>query len=179
MMSKQQQPKASPPAFAIDSSHSIDRRRWMLALGAGAMSVSAASFRSAHAQENPASLYLADDVDRAVRSGIDFLVTAQREDGAIADRGHEVAMTALAIMAMASIGIEPIGVSDAGRAMQRGINFVLDRRNQDMEGYFGARDGSRMYGHGITTLMLTEILGMGASPEQNEKIHRRSETRSS
>jgi len=80
-------------------------------------------------------------------------------------------MSALAIMAMASIGIEPIGVSDAGRSMQRAIDFVLEKRNQDMQGYFGARDGSRMYGHGITTLMLTEILGMGASPQQNEKIH--------
>jgi hypothetical protein len=28
-----------------------------------------------------------------------------------------------------------------------------------------------MYGHGITTLMLTEILGMGSSVEQNERIH--------
>ena len=56
--------------------------------------------------------------------------------------------------------------------MYRAIEFVLDKRNQDMEGYFGSRDGSRMYGHGIITLMLTEVLGMGASPEQNEKIHR-------
>jgi hypothetical protein len=73
---------------------------------------------------------------------------------------------------MASLGTEPIPTSDAGRAMQRAIEFVLDKRNQDMEGYFGIRDGSRMYGHGITTLMLTEILGMGSSPEQNDKIHR-------
>lgn len=28
-----------------------------------------------------------------------------------------------------------------------------------------------MYGHGITTLMLTETLGMGSSIEQNERIH--------
>ncbi len=145
----------------------MNRRGWMLGVAAGAMQVGSAS-----AQENPASLYLADDVDRSVKSGIDFLVSQQREDGAIADRGHEVAMSALAIMAMASLGTEPIGTSEAGRAMQRAINFVLDRRNQDMEGYFGARDGSRMYGHGITTLMLTEILGMGATPEQNEKIHK-------
>lgn len=144
----------------------VNRRSWILGLAAGAMQI-----RTSRAQENPESLYLADDVDRAVQSGIDFLVSQQREDGAITDRGHEVAMTALAIMAMASVGIQPIGTTDAGRAMHRAINFVLDRRNQDMEGYFGARDGSRMYGHGITTLMLTEILGMGSTPEQNEKIH--------
>lgn len=149
--------------------HSItetDRRRWMCGIAA-----CLAHIPLANAQESPSSLYLADDVDRAVASGIKFLVSAQRDDGAIADRGHEVAMTSLAIMAMASVGTEPSDDSEAGRAMQRAIDFVLDDRNRDMEGYFGGRDGSRMYGHGITTLMLTEILGMGASTEQNAKIH--------
>jgi hypothetical protein len=56
--------------------------------------------------------------------------------------------------------------------MHSAINFVLDHKHQDNEGYFGGRDGSRMYGHGITTLMLTEILGMGASLEQNTRIHK-------
>jgi hypothetical protein len=82
----------------------------MLAVGASAMHLGIA-----HGQDNPASLYLADDVDRSVKSGIDFLASQQRDDGAIADRGHEVAMTSLAIMAMASIGTEPIAVTEAGR----------------------------------------------------------------
>ena len=55
--------------------------------------------------------------------------------------------------------------------MKSAIDFVLDDRQRDAQGYFGGRDGSRMYGHGITTLMLTEILGMGATPEQNARIH--------
>ena len=157
----------SSPVGCEPKGDALDRRAWMLGAAASAM-----PFATAGGQENPSSLYLADDIDRSVQSGIDFLVSQQREDGAVADRGHEVAMSALAIMAMASIGTEPIGTSDAGRTMQRAIDFVLDRRNQDMQGYFGARDGSRMYGHGITTLMLTEILGMGATPDQNEKIHK-------
>lgn len=128
--------------------------------------------RKSHGQDDLSTLYVSDDVDRAMQRGIDYLVSIQREDGAITDRGHEVAMTALAIMAMASIGTEPVAVNPAGRAMYRAIEFVLDKRNQDMEGYFGSRDGSRMYGHGIITLMLTEVLGMGATPEQNERIHR-------
>jgi hypothetical protein len=81
-------------------------------------------------------------------------------------------MTSLAIMAMASIGIEPIPIDDRGRAMSKAISYVLDEKNQDVQGFFGERDGSRMYGHGITTLMLTEILGMGATAEQNERIHK-------
>ena len=55
--------------------------------------------------------------------------------------------------------------------MAKALDFVLQKKNQDAQGYLGARDGSRMYGHGITTLMLTEMLGMGATIEQNERIH--------
>ena len=80
-------------------------------------------------------------------------------------------MTALAIMAMASIGIEPQTFSTAGRSMAKALDFVLQKKHQDAQGYLGGRDGSRMYGHGITTLMLTEMLGMGATVEQNKQIH--------
>ena len=62
---------------------------------------------NANDKGNPASLYAPDEIDRAVKSGVEYLVNSQRENGSIADRGHEVAMTALAIMAMASIGVEP------------------------------------------------------------------------
>jgi hypothetical protein len=117
------------------------------------------------------SLFLPDRIDRAVERGIDFLVQTQRADGAIADRGHEVAMTSLSIMAMAAIGTIPTNQTKAGQAMQDAIDFVLFSANQDAQGYFGGRDQSRMYGHGITTLMLTEVLGMSATPSGNKRIH--------
>lgn len=123
------------------------------------------------AQENPAALFLPDDIDRAVGSAVDFLVASQRDDGAIADRGHEVAMSSLAIMAMASIGTEPVGDTERGEAMLKALRCVLNLRNQDSTGYFGGRDGSRMYGHGIITLMLTEVLGMCGNPADNQKVH--------
>ncbi|MGI9473573.1 MAG: prenyltransferase/squalene oxidase repeat-containing protein [Rubripirellula sp.] len=153
------------------------RRRCMLSLASVSIAQLAArnltlAQEADSGGESPSSLYLSDDIDRAVNSGIKFLVETQRENGAIADRGHEVAMTSLAIMAMASIGSEPQPHSKAGVTMTRAIDFVLDAKHQDLQGYFGARDGSRMYGHGITTLMLTEILGMGSTIEQNERIHR-------
>ena len=116
-------------------------------------------------------LYLPDHIDRSVRNGVEFLVAMQRPDGSIADRGNEVAMTSLAIMAMAAIGTEPTPRTAAGIAMQDAIDFVLHKSNQDDEGYLGGRDQSRMYGHGITTLMLTEVLGMGATPDDNQRIH--------
>lgn len=57
--------------------------------------------------------------------------------------------------------------------MQKALTYVLSPNFQTDSGYFGKRDGSRMYGHGITTLMLTELLGMGVSPEQNAVMHDR------
>lgn len=116
-------------------------------------------------------LYRPDHIDQSVRHGVEFLVAMQRADGSIADRGNEVAMTALAVMAMAAIGVEPTPRSPTGIAMQDAIDFVLHQSNQDEEGYLGGRDQSRMYGHGITTLMLTEVLGMAATPKDNERIH--------
>ncbi len=146
-----------------------DRRAWMTSLGA--MMIAGRATPWCHGEEVQA-LYVADDVDRAVSRGVISLVETQRGDGAISDRGHEVAMTSLAIMAMAAIGTQPNTLTKRGSAMSNAIDFVLKENQQDSQGYFGGRDGSRMYGHGITTLMLTEMLGMGATPEQNERIHK-------
>ncbi|WP_404310557.1 prenyltransferase/squalene oxidase repeat-containing protein [Neorhodopirellula lusitana] len=134
-----------------------------------ASSIKASSSRLGAADELQ-GIYVPDAVDRAIDRGIDSLLSHQRDDGAITDRGHATAMTALSIMALASIGVVPDSVSPRGRALNRAIEFVLMPRNQ-ANGYFGERDGSRMYGHGIVTLMLTEMLGMGASVEQNSRIH--------
>lgn len=113
---------------------------------------------------------LRDDVDDAVDRGVQYLISQQQESGAIRDRRNDTTMTSLAIMAMAAVGHQPIDESPAGKAMRRGLDFVLDGKNQDQQGYFGRQDGSRMYGHGITTLMLTEMTGMGATDQQDERI---------
>ena len=126
-------------------------------------------------QTNPAvdgaSTFQKDEVDLAVAKAIGYLLTKQRDDGAILDKGHETTMTALSIMAMASVGTQPSDPSREGQAMQRALAFVLQADRADDKGYFGNKDGSRMYGHGIITLMLTEMLGMGATSEQDRQIH--------
>ncbi len=112
-----------------------------------------------------------DDVDAAVERAIQFLVSQQKPSGAIADRGHENAMTALAIMAMAAVGHQPADSSAEGVAMTRGLKYLLSEGRQDKAGYFGASDGSRMYGHGIVSLMLTEMLGMTLDTGMDEEVH--------
>ena len=146
----------------------LSRRHWLLG-AASSMSLLSASVSGG---EDPDALYQSDEIDRAVSRGLDYLVGIQHDSGAITDRGHEIAMTSLGIMAMASLGTQPDDFSQRGKAMNRAIEFVLRDTHQDAQGFYGGRDGSRMYGHGITTLMLTEILGMGATPDQNERIYK-------
>jgi hypothetical protein len=116
-----------------------------------------------------------DEVDAAVAKAIKFLVGKQklRSDGSIYDRGNPTTMTALALMAMASVGHQPVNANEEGRVMQRGLDFILKESNQDAHGYFGNRDGGRMYGHGIITLTLSEMLGMGVSEDQDKILRKR------
>lgn len=112
-------------------------------------------------------------IRRATQNGVKHLLSLQQKDGSIHDRGHDTSMTSLTIMAMASIGILPADPTQESLAMRRAIDFVVNPSaasrpvRQDPQGYFGRADGSRMYGHGITTLMLTEINGMGADEQQD------------
>lgn len=114
-----------------------------------------------------------DQVDIAVDQAIAWLVSQQKENGSITDKSHDTTMTALAIMAMASVGIQPADPTPQGEAMQRALAFVLQDDRQDDKGYFGQKDGSRMYGHGIITLMITEMLGMSTSEEHDKLLHER------
>lgn len=119
------------------------------------------------------SVFQKDQTDIAVDKAIAYLISKQRDDGAIIDKSIDTTMTALSIMAMASVGVQPTDISPEGQAMQKALAFVLKDDRVDDKGYFGNKDGSRMYGHGIITLMLTEMIGMGATGEQDQLIHDR------
>src|SRR3989442_6750 len=49
------------------------------------------------------------------------------------------------------------------------ISFLLASVNA----YYGEKDGSRMYGHGIITLMLSEMIGMGVDADMDKLIRQR------
>ncbi len=123
------------------------------------------------AQDATGNPFQKDRVDAAVDKAISYLVSQQRQDGAITSKNHETAMSSLAIMAMAGVGHQPSDDTEAGRAMRQALEYVLRDDRQDNQGYFGRADRSRMYGHGIVTLMLTEMLGMAATDEQDARIH--------
>lgn len=114
-----------------------------------------------------------DAVVVAIERGVSFLISQQREDGAISEQKYDTTMTSLALMALASTGVTPSTPGPSGEVARNGLSFVLGHQRQDENGYFGQADGSRMYGHGITTLMLAELLGMGSSTAQDNLIEAR------
>lgn len=120
----------------------------------------------------PATLPAQEKVDQALRLAARYLVSQQDADtGAIHNKvRNETAMTSLAILALTSQGHVASDPTPEGEAVKRGLGYVLRPDNQTPEGYLGGKDGSRMYGHGIATLMLAEMLGMGAGIEQDELI---------
>jgi membrane protein len=63
-------------------------------------------------------------------------------------------MTALSIMGLASVGHLPGNPTPEGKAAERALKFIVDHVEPDENGYLGRSDRSRMYGHGIITLML-------------------------
>ena len=66
-----------------------------------------------------------DEVDKRIEKGVKFLITKQKRDGSIYDRGNQTTMTSLALMAMAAVGNQPVNPNDEGKAMQRALDFVL------------------------------------------------------
>jgi len=109
--------------------------------------------------------------EAAIERALNYLLAQQQANGAITLGQHDTTMTALAVMALASTGVTPAQETEHGRAMRKALDFVLQADRRTREGYFGQADGSRMYGHGIITLMLSELNGMGADAEQDQQIH--------
>lgn len=117
-----------------------------------------------------------DDVTRAIERGTAFLTAQVHEDGSVASRRrHPTANTALVIMALTAVGHQPTDLTPQGKLLRDAMRFILDEKRQTPEGYFGRADNSRMYGHGITALMLCEMLGMGIDQEQDRLIRERAE----
>lgn len=137
------------------------------------------------AQRNPADAppppVTDAQVDAAISKALAFLLANQNADGSFwpppqtKRATNATALTSLSIMALISAGHAPADRSREGEALRKGLDFILRPDRVRADGYFGEADGSRMYGHGITTLMLTEVLGMGADANQDRLIRERCE----
>jgi hypothetical protein len=108
-------------------------------------------------------------IDDSLKSSTRFLLAQQQPKGMFGTQ-FPIPMTSLTILALAACGHQPADSSPEGQGMRKGIDYILLPENQTKEGYFGKVDNSRMYGHGITTLMLAEMLGMGVDEKQDAAI---------
>ena len=113
-----------------------------------------------------------DKVDEAVAQGVEFLLTKQKPSGEISNDRYGTAMTSLAIMAICAPGHTPSEKTREGEAAKKALEFVL-RDDRVEKGYFGERDHSRMYGHGIASVMLAEVIGMGVDKDQDFRVRDR------
>ncbi len=146
----------------------ISRRQALIGLGAVPFCVNAGAAPKKSRVEIAA--------DRAAT----FLLGMQEANGTFNDpkarrsAQQSYAMTALSVLALASIGHQPADLGKVGSSLNRALDFILrkDPRRGEYE-YFGS-DGSRMYGHGITTLCHTEKMAMGKSKTQEARLRRES-----
>lgn len=104
---------------------------------------------------------------RAINTGLDWLRKTIQENGAVQSTKHQGALTSLLILSHLAAGVS-YHDPQHGPTLQRSLSFILSQQTKD--GYFGAKDKSRMYGHGITVLMLGESLGMIGDPELEHQV---------
>ncbi len=111
-------------------------------------------------------------IDESLKLAASYLVSQQKPQGMIGDT-FPMPNTSLAVLALAACGHQPADPSPEGLTMRKAIDYILLPENQTSDGYFGKSDNSRMYGHGITTLMLAEMLGMGLDDKQDSLIRQK------
>lgn len=118
------------------------------------------------------TIYAPSPVTRAVDRGVDYLLKSQLPDGSwLSPMGKNTGITSLAVMAILSAGHEP-GRGKKGEGIDRAVRFLLEHQRDGMINTSDTSHGP-MYEHGISTLLLGEVLGMVNEERPGfEKIHR-------
>lgn len=130
--------------------------------------------------DNTDAASISPEVRQSVKRAVAWLLTQQRSQGCFMDSEHNEpvpsasgAMTALSIMGLSSVGHMPGDPTPEGRALIRALKFMTENIVPTDEGYLGQSDRSRMYGHGIMTLMYAEMLGQTLDDAMDKKIRSR------
>ena len=69
-------------------------------------------------------------MDKAIETGMKFLLINQKADGAIYDRGNPIAITALSLKSLAAVGHLPIHPNEKGEAMAKALDFILLKKRK-------------------------------------------------
>ena len=125
--------------------------------------------------DDPTTPEMEARIDAATDKALEYLASIQTPDGwwssfgkvpaGRADRNaspRSTAITSLAILAFMAKGHQP-DEEKYGVALDRGIDFIV--RSQLPNGYLSG-SGGRMYAHGISTVMLAEVVGQVTGKRQ-------------
>ena len=117
------------------------------------------------AENNPLASEMTEQLDLAVRNGLEYLKREQKSDGSfgVGRYSRNVAVTSLCALAFMADGHVP-GRGEYGEQVQRALDFILAHSTES--GLLAAEQThGPMYGHGFATLFLGEVYGM--SPTDN------------
>jgi hypothetical protein len=112
------------------------------------------------------------EADRAIKSGLTYLVKQQHDDGSFGEgtfRGN-LAVTSLSALAMMASGSSP-SRGPYGGPIEKAVKYVLEAVSSSGFIYIpGTSTHGPMYSHGFGTLFLAEAYGMTKRPEVREKL---------
>ncbi len=113
----------------------------------------------------PPESYSNPETDRAVHRALEYLKAAQEADGSWESGGFGKAtsVTSLAVMSYLACGHVPGAPGPYQESIEAGINYVVSNQRPDGMLVSNSSHGP-MYCHGVSTLMLAEVIGMTPDP---------------
>ena len=128
--------------------------------------------RVAFAQDAPPPIAASSNpaIDKAIHRALEHLKQSQKPNGSWAGGfGEATSVTSLSVMAFLSSGHVPGAPGPYRETVERGVRYVLDHQHADGMLVTNNRGGP-MYCHGISTLMLAEVVGMTPDPALADRI---------
>lgn len=118
--------------------------------------------------------HINEDLKKAVKKGLDHLITLQDTNGAFTRGGGQnvaIAISSLSGLALLASGSTP----DKGpyaTNIRKVMDYLLSMQDPN-NGYFtGASDGSRIHGHGYATLFFAQLYGSLQAPVDKKKVEK-------
>jgi hypothetical protein len=123
--------------------------------------------------EDDVEIPISPEVEKVIEKALGFLAIRQNADGSWSDGyGKNVGINSLILMAFMSMGNLP-GEGKYGDVVAKGVDWIMSQskdsgliQNTDNGG------GNAMYGHGLSTLMLSEVWGQTRRKDIGEKLRK-------
>jgi hypothetical protein len=127
------------------------------------------SLRAQDAITRPANPRLVQATDKAITKALNYLKSTQKPDGGWESGfGRATSVTSLSVMAFLAAGHVPGDPGPYRETVEKGIRYVIT--HQKPNGLLtSSTSHGPMYCHGISTLMLAEVVGMSNDRKLSEQ----------